>query len=30
VSVLDAWAPAEGAALAVLLSIADGSAKLPG
>jgi len=29
VSVLDAWAPAEGAALAILLSVADGSADLP-
>jgi predicted NBD/HSP70 family sugar kinase len=29
VSVLDSWAPAEGAALAILLSLADGSAKLP-
>ena len=30
VSVLDSWAPAEGAALAILLSVADGSADLPG
>ena len=29
VSALDAWAPAEGAALAVLLSIADGATALP-
>jgi predicted NBD/HSP70 family sugar kinase len=30
VSVLDSWAPAEGAALAILLSVADGTAELPG
>jgi predicted NBD/HSP70 family sugar kinase len=29
VSVLDSWAPAEGAALAILLSVADGTADLP-
>jgi predicted NBD/HSP70 family sugar kinase len=29
VSVLDSWAPAEGAALAILLSVADGSVGLP-
>jgi predicted NBD/HSP70 family sugar kinase len=29
VSMLDSWAPAEGAALAILLSLADGSADLP-
>ena len=29
ISALDAWAPAEGAALAVLLSVADGAHELP-